>query len=191
MPTMQKSDFAAEVVWLGHVPAGQGLRAAPVETLQLTFDGAAGERHGGGLRPSCSRMTMLYPKGTEIRNVRQLSVLCADEMAEIASRIDLEALDPALLGVSVVLKGIPDFTHVPPSSRLQGPSGVTLTIDMENLPCIYPGKEIETESPGHGKAFKAAAHGRRGVTAWVERPGALTLGDRLELFVPTQRPWAP
>jgi hypothetical protein len=112
-------------------------------------------------------------------------------MAAIAEEIDLPSLDPALLGVSVVLEGIPDFTHLPPSSRLQGPSGATLTVDMENLPCVFPGKEIEREAPGHGRGFKTAAQGRRGVTAWVERPGALHLGDEMKLFVPAQRVWAP
>ena len=62
---------------------------------------------------------------------------------------------------------------------------------MENRPCNLPGREIEAEAPGHGKAFKAAAQNRRGVTAWVERPGSLALGDSLTLFIPDQRAWAP
>ncbi len=192
MSTIKDSGFDAEITWLGHVPAGEdSLRAHPVSHLDLSFDGDAGARHEGVLRPSCSRMTMLYPKGTEIRNVRQLSVLSQEEMNAIAAQIGLESLDPALLGVSVVLRGIPDFTHVPPSSRLQAASGLTLTIDMENRPCHFPGQEIEAEAPGHGKGFKSAAADRRGVTAWVERPGQITLGDRMRLFVPTQRGWAP
>ena len=90
-----------------------------------------------------------------------------------------------------MLSGIPDFTHVPPNSRLQSPSGATLTIDMENLPCVYPAREIEADAPGHGEAFLKAAHGRRGVTAWVERPGNLRIGDKLRLFIPAQRAWSP
>ena len=39
--------------------------------------------------------------------------------------------------------------------------------------------------------FKPAAAGLRGVTAWVERPGRVQVGDRVELFVPSQRPWGP
>ncbi len=192
MSTIKDSGFDAEITWLGHVSAGEdSLRARPVSHLDLSFDGDSGARHEGTLRPSCSRMTMLYPKGTQIRNVRQLSVLSQEEMDAVAAQIGLESLDPALLGVSVVLRGIPDFTHVPPSSRLQAASGLTLTIDMENRPCHFPGKEIEAEAPGHGKGFKAAAADRRGVTAWVERPGKIALGDRMRLFVPTQRGWAP
>jgi len=191
MPTLEQAEYEGEVVWLGHVPAGGSLRARPVERLELGFDGIAGGRHEGALRLSCSRVLDLYPRGTEIRNVRQLTVLSESEIARIASAMGVSDLDPALLGASMVLRGIPDFTHVPPSSRLQGPSGATLVVDMENLPCVLPGREIEDEMPGRGRAFKPAAQGRRGVTAWVERPGTIALGDRLRLFVPAQRQWNP
>lgn len=192
MATLIKSEFAGEVTWLGHVPdEDDALRASPRQTLELDFDGAAGERHAGRERESCVRMTMLYPKGTRVRNVRQLSVLSQEELDGIAADIGLEALDPSWLGASLVLRGIPDFTHVPPASRLVLPSGLVLTIDTENLPCIYPAREIESDRPGHGKAFKSAARGRRGVTAWVERPGSISLADQAALFVPSQRAWAP
>jgi hypothetical protein len=69
--------------------------------------------------------------------------------------------------------------------------GLTLVVDMENLPCVLPGREVEAEEPGRGAAFKPAAAGLRGVTAWVERLGTLALGDRLRLFIPAQRAWAP
>jgi MOSC domain-containing protein YiiM len=89
----------------------------------------------------------------------------------------------------LVIEGIPDFTLVPPSSRLQGPDGATLVLDMENRPCHLPAREIEKVHPGKGKAFKSAAQNRRGVTAWVERPGRLALGDTLRLHVPDQPVW--
>lgn len=191
MATLEQTEHEGEVVWLGHVPAGGSLRARPVERLELGFDGVAGGRHEGGNRRSCSRVLNLYPRDTEIRNVRQLTILSEKELARIAAAMGEDSLDPALLGASIVLRGIPDFTHVPPSSRLQSATGTTLTVDMENLPCVLPGREIEAEQPGKGAAFKPAAEGRRGVTAWVERPGPVALGDRLRLFVPAQRPWVP
>lgn len=192
MAALVKTDFEAEVVWLGHVPAASGsLRARPVERLELGFDGLTGDRHGGAFRASCSRVLNLYPRDTKIRNVRQLSILSEEEMMRIAEGMGVERLDPALLGATVVLRGIPDFTHVPPSSRLQASEGLTLVVDMENLPCVLPGREIEAEEPSRGAAFKPAAAGLRGVTAWVERLGTLALGDRLRLFIPAQRAWAP
>ena len=191
MPVLRETDFKGEVVWLGHVPAGDSIRANAVKALDLAFSGDRGARHEGENRPSCVRVKNLYPQGTEIRNVRQLSVLSAEEMAATAREMGMDQLDPSFLGVSIVLQGIPDFTHIPPSSRLQVENGVTLTADMENRPCVLPGREIEADLPGYGAAFKPAAQGRRGVTAWVERPGALKLGDRMTLFVPDQRAWAP
>jgi hypothetical protein len=103
----------------------------------------------------------------------------------------LAAMDFAWVGASLVLEGIPDLTHLPPSSRLQGPDGVTLVVDMENLPCQEPAVTIEKALPGQGKGFKSAAKDKRGITAWVEREGTLRLGDAVRLHIPAQRPWAP
>ena len=191
MPFLRETEYIAEVTWLGHVPAGKSLRATPVTCLELGFEGVRGERHEGFNRASCVRVGNLYPKGTEIRNVRQVSVLSVEELEEIATNMKLDDLDPSYLGASIVLKGIPDFSHIPPSSRLQADSGATITVDMENAPCVLPGREIEADHVGHGVAFKPAAQGRRGVTAWVERPGPLRVEDRMRLFVPDQKGWAP
>ena len=97
----------------------------------------------------------------------------------------------ALAGASLVIEGLPDFTHLPPSSRLQFADGSTLVVDMENRPCHLPAKPINAAHPGAGDRFKAAAKGRRGVTAWVEREGRIALGEAVRLHVPDQRPWAP
>ena len=190
MPALAPTRFTGRIEWLGRVPPESGLRSEALSEAKLTFAGIEGEAHGGLTRPACSRVSAQHPRGTEIRNVRQLSVLSAEEMAEIAAEMGLEALEPEWLGVSMVVSGIPDFTHVPPGSRLQGPDGASIGIDMENRPCIYPGQEVEKDRPGYGRAFKAAAKDRRGVTAFVEREGILRLGDAVRLHVPDQRAWA-
>ena len=189
MPALKPTAFAARVTWLGTVPDGDSLPSAAATALTLGFDGPAGEKHGGRTRPSCSRVTSQHPRGTEIANVRQLSVLSAEELAQIAQGIGLDTVNPEWLGATLVIEGIPDFTRVPPSSRLQGPDGCTLVIDMENRACVLPGRVIEAQHPGAGTRFKTAANGRRGVTAWVERPGTLRLGDTLRLHVPDQPVW--
>lgn len=193
MPALIPTDFTATVTWLGLVPHRDEseIETHPLEEMPLTFAGMEGEVHAGLTRASCGRVTSQYRRGTEIRNTRQLSLVSADEVARIARSLDLETIDPKWLGASVVLDGIPDFSHVPPSSRLQSEDGVTLTVDMQNRPCQYPAMTIERAQPGHGKAFKAKAKGLRGVTAWVEREGVLRLGARLRLHIPDQRPWLP
>lgn len=190
MPALKPTDFYATIAWLGFVPDRDAdLRSVAHDGVELTFAGFPGEAHGGLTRGSCSRVVSQHPRGTIIRNVRQLSIVSAEELAGIARDIGVDAFDPSWIGASMVVEGIPDFTHLPPSSRLQGPDGATLVVDMENRPCHLPAPVIEHDAPGHGKAFKAAARGRRGVTAWVEREGRLSLGERLRLHVPDQPPW--
>lgn len=193
MSALIPTDYTARVVWLGFQPVPVEklvITAQPVDVMPLGFAGFEGEVHAGLTRPSCSRVTKQHPKNTTIRNVRQLCVVSAEEMAEVARTMGLERMDYAWVGASLVLEGIPDLTHLPPSSRLQGPDGVTLVVDMENLPCQEPAVTIEKALPGQGKGFKRAAAGKRGVTAWVEREGVLRLGDVVTLHIPAQRAWA-
>jgi hypothetical protein len=190
MPALKPTDFTATITWIGRVTdRAATLRSAPMSEVFASFAGVEGEEHAGLTRPSCSRVSSQHPRDTTIRNVRQFSVVSAEDLAAVAAKMGVAAVDPAWVGASLVIEGIPDFTHVPPSSRLQGPDGVTLVVDMENRPCHLPAKVIDEDAPGYGKAFKAAAAGRRGVTAWVEREGRLRLGDVLRLHIPDQPVW--
>ncbi|MEI4261262.1 MOSC domain-containing protein [Roseovarius sp. D0-M9] len=192
MPALKLTCHTARITWLGTVPeARENIRSLPRDSVALSFAGMEGEMHSGLTRPSCVRVKEQFPQGTQIANTRQLSIVSAEELAEIARRMEMDKIDPAWLGASMVIEGIPDFSHVPPSARLQGPDGASLIIDMLNLPCLYPAREIDKDYPGRGPKFKAAAKGRRGVTAWVEREGRMAIGETLRLFVPSQRAWTP
>ena len=191
MPALVPTDHFAIVRWMGIVEdSANSLHADPVEEMNVTFAGVAGECHAGLTRSSCSRVKDQHPRGTQIANVRQFSILSVEELLAIAEACNIDEFDPAWVGASLVIEGIGDFSHVPPSSRLQADSGATLVVDMENRPCVLPGRVIEKEEPGKGKAFKHAANGLRGVTAWVEREGLLKLGDVLRLHIPDQPIWA-
>lgn len=191
MPALKLTDYTCRIKWLGHVADREAALASAAQTsLVARFDGPEGEAHGGINRPSCSRVLHLHPRNTTIRNVRQFSILSGEDLAMIAQRMEVEEIRPEWLGMTMLVEGLPNFTHVPPSSRLQGPDGVTLVIDMENRPCQLPARVIEDHLPGVGKRFKRAADGLRGVTAWVEREGILNVGDELRLAVPDQPMWA-
>ena len=193
MPALLLTEYTCEIVYLGFVKSrAEALASAPLAEAFASFAGFEGEDHGGLTRKSCVRVKDQYPEGTEIRNVRQLSIISAEETAAAAAQIGVDEVKPEWMGASLMVKGLPDFTHVPPSSRLQARSGATLVIDMENRPCMYPGKEeVEPHHPGKGKFLKSALKDRRGVTAWVEREGLLKVGDTLTLHVPDQRAWMP
>lgn len=191
MPALKPTDYYATVKWLGSVKDSEtNLTSTPTVEMQLTFAGFEAEFHAGLTRPSCSRVKQQYPRFTEIKNARQLSIVSQEELDLIAAEMGLAQLAPHLVGASLVIDGIPDWSHVPPSSRLVATDGPGLVIDMENRPCHLPAPFIEVENPGKGKAFKAAAKGRRGVTASVERVGTLSLGMTLRLHIPDQPVWA-
>ncbi|MDC1481900.1 MOSC domain-containing protein [Ascidiaceihabitans sp.] len=193
MPALMPTEYTARITWLGRVVAdGDTMRSEPLNEVMAVFGGFAGEAHFGVTRPSCVRVRSQHKQGTTIKNVRQLSVMSAEEIAHIAKKMGLEDIDPTLLGASLILEGIADFTHLPPSSRLQSDTtGATLIVDMVNRPCVLPGREIEMEHEGFGAKFKPAAVGKRGVTASVEREGLLEIGDVMRLHIPDQRSWSP
>lgn len=191
MPALIATDHTVEVTWLGlNADRKAALSSAPVARLTLGFDGPEGESHAGRTRASDSRVLTQHPRGTEIANVRQLSIISEEDLAAIAAEMGLERLEPAWFGATMLVKGLADFTLLPPSSRLQDvETGTTLIVDMENRACTLVSGEIERHHPGFGKFFKPAADHRRGVTAWVERPGEIALGATLRLHVPSQPRW--
>ena len=191
MPALKPTGYEGRITWIGRVTDRDAtLAAEALQEVEVSYAGIPGEVHGGLTRPSCSRVVAQYPKGTEIRNVRQFSVLSVEELAAIANVMGVERLDPAWVGASLVVEGIPDLTHLPPSARLQGPDGVALVVDMENRPCHLPAKVIDAHAAGFGRRFKQAAEGRRGVTAWVGREGTLRVGNSLRLHIPDQPAWS-
>ena len=189
MPVLNPSGHVGTVAALLVNRTGDTLESEPCDAVEIDWGGFVGEVHGGVTRASCSRVTRQYPKGTEIRNTRQISALGEEELAGIADALDLDALAPAWVGANLLVRGLPAFSRLPPSSRLIATNGTALVVDMENAPCRFPGEIIERHRPGHGTGFPKAALGRRGVTLWVERPGSLALGDELALHVPPPVRW--
>lgn len=196
-PALKETVFECSLEWMGVCRDDEdgSLRSESISSTEVSFDGMLGEvRHAGSFRDSDVRVINMHSRGTKIRNVRQITILSTEELALIEAEMKISekgaSLDPGWIGASLLVSGIPNLTHLPPSSRLQSPSGLTLVVDMENRPCIYPGKVIEEHISGHGGAFKKAAEGRRGITAWVERPGNLKVGDTFRLFIPDQPAWA-
>lgn len=191
MAALSKTDLTGQILWLGRVTDRDAdLKSSHSAEIFASFAGVADESHAGLTRASCSRVIAQYPIGTVIRNTRQFSVVSSEELETIAASMGIESLNPSWIGASIVISGLPDFTHLPPSSRLQFEGGATLVVDMLNRPCHLPAPIIDRHLPGEGQKFKAAAKGLRGVTAWVEREGVLRVGDNVALHIPEQRAWA-
>lgn len=189
MPMLTPTSLVAQVRFLGINNDGDDLSTSPVEQIEVDYSGFVGDSHSGLTRASCVRVKSQHPKGTQIRNTRQISALSVEELEQIAATMQVADLDPAWVGANLVLEGLVDFSKLPPSSRLIAPNGTSLVVDMENAPCRFPGEIIEQHIPGFGKLFPKAARNRRGVTLWVERIGSLKIGDVLTLHIPPVCHW--
>ncbi|MFM9975780.1 MAG: MOSC domain-containing protein [Beijerinckiaceae bacterium] len=176
------------VAGLYQTPTTQRFQTAPVDSISLGFDGIAGDRHAGLTRKSGGREPW-YPRGTEIRNERQLSLLSPHDLAAIAAGMDIAEVRPEWIGGNVLIEGIPDFTLLPARTCLFFEGGVTLRIDGLNVPCRFSGRSIAQHYPerqGLDLAFTKAARHARGLVGWVEKPGVIHLGEAVEARVPEQ-----
>jgi hypothetical protein len=159
-----------------------------VDALELALGGIPGDRHFGQTRKSGSREPW-YPRGTEIRSGREVTVVSVEELGEIAARMALETLPAAWIGANLVIEGVPNLTFLPPGTRLFLEGGGVLVVEAVNSPCRIAGKVIAREA-GRGDLelmFPKVAIGLRGVVASVERAGTVRAGTGVEVRVPEQR----
>jgi len=166
-----------------YVVEGGAVESTPHPALVLTYSGVAGDRHEGLVRPAGAREPW-YPRGTPMRNERQLSIVSVEELAEIAAALNIPHLDPTWIGANLALSGIPHLTQLPPRSLLLFPSGATIRVDGDNDPCRKSGAAIAAHvenRPDLQFAFVRAAKNKRGLVAWVEREGTITPGDEVKV----------
>ena len=163
---------------------GDGFETASVSHLDLGFDGIDGD-HGGTTRRSGGREPW-YERGTKIRNERQLSLLAPDELAAVANDLELK---PEWIGGNLLVEGIGRLTMLPPRTLLMFRGGVTLKVDGHNAPCRFSGRSIARHFDGRDDlelGFVKQARRRRGLVAWVEKPGRLEVGETFEARLPEQ-----
>lgn len=157
-----------------------------VSEVKVSFEGFVGDRHAGLTRKADVRVPW-FPRGTVIRNTRQVSLVSSEELALVAQTLELPQVLAAWLGANLELAGIPSLTQLPPGSRLFFPEDATLLMEGENEPCTGPGKVIEAHHPDRKKLasrFVKAAWKKRGLVGWVERPGVIRPGDTVTVMLP-------
>jgi hypothetical protein len=165
-------------------------RTVPVESLNVDLQGLVDGRHRGFTRRAGAREPW-YARGTEIRSGRQITVVSAEELAEVARRMDLPEVAPGWIGANVVTQGIPDLTGLPWGTRLVCGGGAVLVNEGENAPCRFAGAEIArhfADRPGLDRLFAKAAIHLRGILASVELAGTIAPGP-VTLRVSPQRSW--
>ena len=90
--------------------AMRGWKRRKWRSLELLFSGIKGDMHAGLTRKSDVRTIKQYARDTDIRNVRQLTIVSEEELAEIADLMGIPEMKAEWLGANVVTSGIPDLT---------------------------------------------------------------------------------
>ena len=155
-----------------------------VSKLNLEYGGIKGDLHFGLTKKAGSREKM-YPRGKEIFNRRQITIVSVEECARVAAKLGIERILPEWLGANIFISGFPDLTQLKEGSRILFPSGAGLLCEGENDPCIQPGKVLQQQFPDEEKLaprFVKAAMGLRGIVAIVECQGEIHSGEEVEIF---------
>ncbi|MEX2143014.1 MAG: MOSC domain-containing protein [Anaerolineales bacterium] len=151
----------------------------PVDEVEVTWEGFVGDKHYGlTMRANSSQKP--YPKDSEVRNVRQISIVSEEELTTVAASMELPAIEPGWVGANLMLSGVPGLTQLPSGSRLYFENGVGIVIEGENLPCTTAGGSLQKKFPDRPElttAFPKKAIGKRGLVAWVEKPGIIRKGE--------------
>ncbi|PYE86566.1 MOSC domain-containing protein [Phyllobacterium leguminum] len=160
------------------------------DKLELSFEGILGDYHAGLTRKSGGREPW-YPRGTQMRNERQISLVAPDELDAIAGGLDIVEVKPEWIGANMVVEGIPFFSMLPPRTLLFFEGGVTLKVDGQASPCKFSGKAVAghagaTDVAAMSLEFVRVAKRLRGLVAWVEKPGTIMSGEKVEARIPEQ-----
>jgi hypothetical protein len=84
----------------------------------------------------------------------------------------------------MMLSGVPGLTQLPAGSRLYFENGVGIVIEGENMPCTTAGGSLQNQFPDRPElttAFPKKAIGKRGLVAWVEKPGVIRKGEAVTI----------
>jgi MOSC domain-containing protein YiiM len=157
----------------------------PRASLHVDLQGIPGDRHYGFTRPAGAREKW-YPAGTPIRSGRQITIVCADDLARVARAMEIPVIEPGWIGANLVVQGLRDLSALAWGARLvsgafEG-SGAVLVNEGYNAPCRHAGAVIAAQHPernGLDRLFVKAARGLRGLVASVERAGPIVSGPMI------------
>jgi hypothetical protein len=168
---------------------------ASMASLKLDLSGIPGDLHAGATRKAGAREPWL-PRGAVLRNDRQLSALCAAELAAIGRRLGLPELRPEWLGGNLLVEGLAGFSRIAPGSRLaiggdwrgkgRFDGKAVLRVEAYNKPCRQVGRTLAELSgrPDLEFAFVREAATLRGLVLSVDLAGEITPGDAVVVIAP-------
>lgn len=174
--------------WVASLHVGSVKRApgGSVDSFMLTFTGIVADVHSGATRAAGPR-DPAFKRGTMLANLRQVSLVSTEELATIATRMDIARLDPAWLAANIAIEGAGPITQLPRGTIIRFPSGASLYVSDLNSPCKTTAnliREHARATPEQTSSFVTHALGRRGLVAFVYSQGQVATGDAIEFLVP-------
>jgi MOSC domain-containing protein YiiM len=155
----------------------------PASQLTLTFAGVLDDGHAGMTRPAGVREPA-FKRGHEIANMRQLSLVSMEELADAASLMGLARIDPGWIAANIAIEGAGPITQFPSGTIIRfQPSQASIYVTGLNTPCTFAAKLI-AKAGRHPAADTASfvrhATGRRGLVGIVYAAGVISVGDSVE-----------
>jgi len=156
-----------------------------VEKLEVLLDGIKYDKHFGKTRNADIRTVNLVSKGTEVTNLRAVTIVSTEELGEISDQVGTKVL-PEDMEANIVLSRVEKLTKIPPGAFIKFPRNTILFVTAENLPCVIPSNNMMKRGIGKLTAIKfaKAAFGKRGLTAMPFASGIIKEGDEVEIFLP-------
>lgn len=161
--------------------------------------GIKGDRHAGPRLADVRERALVgfgLPKGIEIANHRQISIVSAEDLTDIGAAMGLPSPVPrGCLGENLIVSGIPALTTLPSGTLLffrKDPSALrtaVIAVWGENVPCTGPGEAIQRlypGIPGLAALFPKAAAGRRGLVGSVYCSGHVHQDDEIVARLPAR-----
>lgn len=155
----------------------------PAGQLTLTFAGVLDDGHSGMTRPAGVREPA-FKRGHEIANMRQLSLVSLEELAEVAALMGVARIDPGWIAANIAIEGAGPITQFPSGTIIRfQPSQASIYVTGLNTPCTFAAKLIAKAGryPAADTAsFVRHATGRRGLVGIVYAAGVISVGDSVE-----------
>lgn len=171
------------------------INGSAIDAIEFGFEGPVGDIHSGFTRKLSGHdggyfRTSALAKGDIAFNWRSWTGLSQEELMEVEQALGCSIPQGCLLE-NIVVSGIPNFSKLPPTSRLVFPKRGTqavLAVWEENGPCHVVGKRLADHygEPELQKRLIAGAQNRRGVMGLVLTVGRVEVGDTILVYPPMQ-----
>ena len=189
-----------EPIAIGRVES-LALNGKEVSSIRFNYDGPMGDNHSGRTRQLAGHdgtylRTSKLVKGDPVMNWRTWTALSREDVVAIEMELGADIPVGCLLE-NIIISGIPNFSYLPPTTRLVFPQHdsceskqAILAVWEENGPCKTVGKRLADlhDDATLTSKFVEAAYRRRGLMGFVLSGGYINEGDLVHAYSPAGAP---